>query len=82
MNYTQATKYLHRACKRGYVPYHNGIVSNEELTGNINHQKVKYNYGINIDGDGHKGRYFGYPIIIWDAIIAEEKFPKIQRQKK
>ena len=74
MNYTQANKYLNRACKRGYVPYHSGLVSTEETVkwgGNT----TGLSWGINIDGDGHNGRYFGCPQIIWSAEQAEERFP-------
>ena len=67
MNYTDAKKFLARAEKRGYVAYHSGIVCEEDGR--------KKRYGINIDGDGYDGRYFGCPIIIWDKDHAEEKFP-------
>lgn len=69
MKYTEAKKYLKRALKNGYVAYHQGIVSMETS------RPGKYAYGINIDGDGHDGRYFGCPKIIWSAEDAEERFP-------
>ena len=65
MTYTQAEKYLKRATKQGYAPYHSG-------SGIVN---MDGGYGINIDGDGHDGRLFGCPQIIWSADQAEEKFP-------
>jgi len=68
MTLTQAKKYLKRALKNGYVAYHSGIVCMES-------NGRKSGYGINIDGDGHEGRYFGCPQIIWDAEHAEDKFP-------
>lgn len=70
MNYTQATKYLQRALKNGYVAYHGGIVSQDG------------SYGINIDGDGHQGRLFGCPQIIWDSETAERKFPARKYNRK
>ena len=79
MNLTNAKKYLARAEKRGYVAYHYGIAASEvplkwggNTTGLV--------YGINIDGDGLNGRYFGCPRIIWSEEQAEEMFPK--RSKK
>jgi len=70
MNYTQAIKYLKRACKRGFVAYHSGIVSDGDG-----------DYGINIDGDGRDGRLFGCPTIIWSPDSAEEKFPARKYRK-
>lgn len=55
MNYSTAKKWLARAEKRGYVAYHSGICC------------MDGDYGINIDGDGHNGRYFGYPKILWST---------------
>ena len=74
MNYTEAKKYLARAEKNGYVAYYSGIVS-EEVKSRWGENTTGYDYGINIDGDGHDGRYFGCPRIIWDAETAEEMFP-------
>lgn len=74
MTYRQAQKYLRRAEARGYVAYHSGIVSMEiplQWGGNT----TGYTYGINIDGDGHEGRLFGCPKIIWDVETAERLFP-------
>lgn len=65
MTYTEAVKYLNRARKNGYVPYHSGIVYYEDSS----------SYGINIDGDGHDGRYFGCPEIIGSTEEAERRFP-------
>ena len=74
MNYTEAKKYLKRAENSGYVANRSGIVMQEgqarwggNTTGN--------SYGINIDGDGHDGRLFGCPRIIWDSETAENQFP-------
>lgn len=64
MTYTQAVKYLKRAERSGYVAYHSGLVNDGEAW-----------YGINIDGDGHDGRNFGCPQIIWDIETAERMFP-------
>lgn len=79
MTLTEAKKYLARALKSGYVRYHSGIASMEHQNSyykkGVQHTKVRYTYGINIDGDGHDGRYFGCPQIIWDAEQAEDKFP-------
>lgn len=80
MTLTEARKYLARAQKNGYVPYHTGIVSMETIKQTRKKKgtevvKIKINYGINIDGDGTEGRNFGCPIILWDAEKAEEKFP-------
>ena len=72
MTYTESKKYLKRAIKNGYMPYYNGIA--HMITG-INNGKEQGYYGINIDGNGHDGRYFGCPILIWDSQAAEEKFP-------
>ena len=72
MTNTQAQKYLKRATKRGYVAYHSGIA--HMVTGIKRGKETGY-YGINIDGDGHEGRLFGCPKLIWDARIAEEMFP-------
>ena len=70
MTYTQAVKYLHRAERNGYVAYHSGICT------------MDGNYGINIDGDGHDGRLFGCPQIIWDVERAEEQFPARKYTRK
>jgi hypothetical protein len=58
MTYAKARQMLQAAQKRGYVKYHQGIVSMDN------------NYGINIDGDGHDGRLFGCPKTLWavDAV--------------
>lgn len=68
MNHTEAVKYLKRAEKNGYVRYHSGLVAME--------QGSRTSWGINIDGDGHDGRLFGSPRIIWSKEEAEEMFPK------
>lgn len=59
MTYKHAKRWLRRAEKHGYVPYHEGIV------------KMGNAYGVNIDGDGQDGRLFGNPRIFWtqDQII-------------
>jgi len=77
MTYTQAKMYLRRAERSGYVAYHKGIVSMERKPwwGS----PARYNYGINIDGDGCEGRLFGCPEIIWEAESAEEQFPPRRR---
>ncbi len=62
MTYKQATDWLKRAEKAGYVAYHQGVV------------KMDGDYGINIDGDGHNGRLFGCPEIIWSQENAVEFF--------
>jgi len=72
MTYKQAISALHRAEKNGYVRYHSGLT----------HENETGHYGINIDGDGHDGRLFGCPQIIWDKEQAEEKFPKRKYSKK
>lgn len=72
MTYVEAKKFLKRAEKNGYVRAYGGIV---------NYEDGKY-YGINIDGDGRDGRYFGCPQIIWDAAWAEQKFPTRKYKKK
>ena len=72
MNYTQARRMLRRAERNGYVPYHRGIVSSETDRG-------RTTYGINIDGDGHDGRLFGCPMIIWDYDQAMEFFANLHR---
>jgi hypothetical protein len=75
MTYSKANQMLMAAEKRGYVKYHSGIVSFEE-GGRVT------NYGINIDGDGHDGRLFGCPKIIWtvggvnDLLGTNYKLPK------
>jgi hypothetical protein len=74
MNYTEAKRYLARAEKNGYVAYHSGIV--HMVTGISKSGKEKGYYGINIDGDGHDGRIFGCPKIIYSTEAAEERFPK------
>ena len=71
MNYTQARKYLARAERHGYVAYYSGICCIEGSRKNT--------WGINVDGDGHDGRRFGRPQIIWDAEKAEELFPSSRR---
>jgi hypothetical protein len=74
MNYKQAQTYLKRAEKNGFNRYHSGIVSQEvqkRFSGNV----TGISYGINIDGDGSKGKPFGCPQIIWDAETAEQMFP-------
>jgi len=74
MTHTQAITYLNRAEKNGYVRYHSGIVRQDiilQWSGNT----TGSTWGINIDGDGHDGRLFGCPCIIWDAETAEERFP-------
>lgn len=53
MKYQKALQMLKAAEKRGYVAYHSGIVN------------MDGDYGINIDGDGHGGRLFGCPKILW-----------------
>ena len=63
MTYTMAKKWLRKAERCGYVAYHKGIVVDD-----------KKNYGINIDGDGHNGRNFGCPEIIWSVEHAEQFF--------
>jgi hypothetical protein len=81
MNYTEAKKYLKRAEKNGYVRYHSGITLQEgrpRWGGNTSGNT----YGINIDGDGHDGRYFGCPKIIWDTETAEMMFPKREYKKR
>jgi hypothetical protein len=75
MTHSQAKKYLARAERRGYVAYHNGIVM-EETEKRYGGNTTGTNWGINIDGDGHNGRLFSCPQIIWSAEQAEEKFPK------
>jgi hypothetical protein len=60
MTYSKAKQMLAAAEKRGYVAYHSGIVSFEE-------NGKTTNYGINIDGDGHEGRYFGCPKTLWSV---------------
>ena len=72
MTHTQARRYLARAERNGYVAYHKGIA--HTVTGIRNGRELGY-YGINIDGDGHDGRLFGCPELIWDAEKAEERFP-------
>ena len=74
MTHTEAKKYLNRAENNGYVRNHSGLV--------IIETKVKWGgnttgceWGINIDGDGHEGRLFGCPQIIWDTETAEIMFP-------
>ena len=65
MTYTQATKVLKRLQKRGYVPYHSGLVKTEvprRWGGNT----TGWNWGVNIDGDGSPSHPFGCPVIIWD----------------
>jgi hypothetical protein len=74
MNYKQALMYLNRAEKRGYVAYHSGIVR-EDIEPSWGGNTTGSNWGINIDGDGHNGRYFGCPKIIWDVETAERMFP-------
>ena len=71
MNYTTAIKQLKRAERAGYVPVNSGIVIMEvakrfggNTTGRV--------YGINIDGDGHDGRLFGCPKIIWSVEQIDE----------
>lgn len=54
MTRKQAERWLARAEKHGYVAYHSGIVRMEGRC-----------YGINIDGDGRNGRFFGCPKIFW-----------------
>ena len=77
MTYTQAKTYLRRATRNGYVPYHSGIT--HMVTGvSKSGREIGY-YGINIDGDGHNGRNFGCPQIIWDKDYAEERFHKIKK---
>jgi hypothetical protein len=74
MNYTEAKKYLNRAENNGYVRYHSGLVMTEEPVrrgGNT----TGSSWGINIDGDGHNGRLFGCPQMIWDVETAERLFP-------
>lgn len=76
MNYTEAKKYLKRALRNGYVAYHSGIVSwKMETKKRLGGNTTGHIYGINIDGDGHEGRYSGCPTIIWSAESAEERFP-------
>lgn len=75
MNYTKAKMYLARAEKNGYTAYHSGLVKTEipvQWGGNT----TGYVWGINIDGDGHNGRYFGCPQMIWSEEIAEDMFPR------
>lgn len=74
MNLTQAKKYLNRAERNGYVAYHNGIVS-QEIPVRWSGNTTGLSFGINIDGDGHNGRLFGCPQIIWDTETAENMFP-------
>jgi hypothetical protein len=73
MNLKEARIYLRRATRRGYVPYHGGIC--RMITGRTRYGKEVGHYGINIDGDGHDGRLFGCPKLIWDADTAEDMFP-------
>lgn len=68
MNYSTAKKMLKRAEARGYVAYHSGIVCYEGQNGGKN------SYGINIDGDGHDGRLFGCPKIIWSTEQFNDSF--------
>ena len=63
MTHKEAEKYLKRSEKNGYVAYHSGLVT------------MDADWGINIDGDGHDGRLFGCPKIIWSAEEAEKLFP-------
>lgn len=58
MTHSKAKQMLAAAEKRGYVRYHQGIVCFWE-------NGKAQNYGINIDGDGCDGRYFGCPKILW-----------------
>ena len=69
MNKKQAQQALRWAERNGYVAYHSGIVAFEE------NNKVT-GYGINIDGDGHDGRLFGCPKIIWDYERCQEMWGK------
>jgi hypothetical protein len=80
MTHSEAKKYLNRAENNGYVRYHNGIVTQETKTkwgGNT----TGFICGINIDGDGHNGRLFGCPKIIWDTETAERMFPTRKYKK-
>lgn len=74
MTLTEAKKYLKRAERKGYVAYHSGLVM-EEVKPRWGGNTTGSNWGINIDGDGHDGRYFGCPQIIWDSETAERIFP-------
>jgi len=74
MNYTEAKKYLNRAENNGYVRNHSGIVM-QEVKSRWGGNTTGCFYGINIDGDGHNGRLFGCPRIIWDVETAESMFP-------
>jgi len=74
MNYTQALKYLARAERSGYVKNYSGFVR-QDTTPRWGGNTTGSFWGINIDGDGHNGRLFGCPEIIWDVEIAESRFP-------
>jgi hypothetical protein len=81
MNHTEAVKYLKRAENTGYVRYHSGLVMQEtELRWGGNTTGTFW--GINIDGDGHDGRLFGCPQIIWDVETAENRFPTRSYNRK
>jgi hypothetical protein len=74
MTYTNAKKYLARAERRGYVANRSGIVM-QEFNPSWGGNTTGRAYGINIDGDGHDGRLFGCPQIIWDTEQAEDTRP-------
>jgi len=76
MTYTKAKIWLRRAIRHGYVPVHGGIACFEGDRYN------KDSYGVNIDGDGHNGRYFGCPHIVWYEEEAARRFPPRKYKKR
>lgn len=79
MTNREATKYLKRAEKHGYVKYHSGFCTTE-CTKRYGGNTSGLTWGINIDGNGIDN-LFGCPQIIWSSEEAEEKFPILIKTK-
>ncbi len=74
MTKSQALKYLLRARKNGYAPFHHGLVINE-VESPYNGKTTGLNWGIQIEELSNEGQVLGHPRIIWDADQAERMFP-------
>ena len=70
----QALRYLHRAEKNGYLPYHYGLVLNE-VESPYNGKTTGLKWAIQVEEPGIEGQRTGHPLIIWDADQAERMFP-------
>jgi|GEM_PF-3269038 len=74
MTKSQALRYLNRAERNGYIPYHHGLALNE-VESPYNGKTIGLKWGIQVEELGNEVQPTGHPLIIWDADQAERLFP-------